>query len=96
VETQEFRNILLGYKVIVYTDHKNLCCKTLNTERSHAMVLILERASTYRDVVADVQRRPFLFLHSRSHAMAVVKNDGLEAVATTHSHMSKSHYVDKC
>jgi hypothetical protein len=34
VETlKEFRNILLGHKVIVFTDHKNLTCKNFNTER---------------------------------------------------------------
>jgi hypothetical protein len=32
VETlKEFRNILLGHKVIVYTDHKNLTYKNFNT-----------------------------------------------------------------
>ncbi|NJO52629.1 MAG: hypothetical protein HC840_28105, partial [Leptolyngbyaceae cyanobacterium RM2_2_4] len=34
VETlKEFRNILLGHKIIVHTDHKNLTCKNFNTER---------------------------------------------------------------
>ena len=34
VETlKEFRNILLGQQIIVYTDHKNLTCKSFNTER---------------------------------------------------------------
>ena len=34
VETlKEFRNILLGYRSIVHTDHKNLTCKNFNTER---------------------------------------------------------------
>ena len=34
IETiKEFRNILLGHKVIVHTDHKNLTCKNFNTER---------------------------------------------------------------
>ena len=43
VETlKEFRNILLGYKVIVYTDHKNLCCKNFNTERVMRWRLVLE------------------------------------------------------
>ena len=32
VETlKEFRNILLGQKIIVYTDHKNLMCTNFNT-----------------------------------------------------------------
>ena len=34
VETlKEFRNILLGYPIVVYTDHKNLTCANFNTER---------------------------------------------------------------
>ena len=34
VETlKEFRNILLGHQIVVYTDHKNLMCKNFNTER---------------------------------------------------------------
>ena len=43
VETfKEFRNILLGHKLIVYTDHKNLVCKHFNTERVMRWRLILE------------------------------------------------------
>ena len=34
VETlKEFRTILLGQKLRMYTDHKNLTCKTFNTNR---------------------------------------------------------------
>jgi RNase H-like domain found in reverse transcriptase len=43
VETlKEFRNILLGYPLIVYTDHKNLTCKKFNTERVMRWCLLLE------------------------------------------------------
>jgi hypothetical protein len=43
VETlKEFRNILLGQKIVVYTDHKNLTCKNFNTERVMRWRLILE------------------------------------------------------
>jgi len=43
VETlKEFRNILLGHQVTVYTDHKNLTYKNFNTERVMRWRLILE------------------------------------------------------
>jgi RNase H-like domain found in reverse transcriptase len=43
VETlKEFRNILLGQKIVVYTDHKNLTCKNFNTERVMRWRLILK------------------------------------------------------
>jgi hypothetical protein len=43
VETlKEYRNILLGQKIIVYTDHKNLVYKHFNTERVMRWRLIIE------------------------------------------------------
>jgi hypothetical protein len=43
VETlKEFRNILLGQKLVVHTDNKNLTCKNFNTERVMQWRLILE------------------------------------------------------
>jgi hypothetical protein len=43
VETlKEFRNILLGQRIVVYTDHKNLTCKNFNTERVMRWRLLLE------------------------------------------------------
>ncbi len=43
VETlKEFKNILLGHKLVVYTDHKNLTCKNFNTERVMRWRLVLE------------------------------------------------------
>ena len=39
---KEFRNILLGYQISVYTDHKNLTYTFFNTERIMRWRLILE------------------------------------------------------
>ena len=44
VETlKEFRNILLGHHITVYTDHKNLTYKHFNTERVMRWRLIIEK-----------------------------------------------------
>ena len=46
VETlKEFRNILLGQDIRVYTDHKNLTYKTKNTERDMRWRLLIEEFS---------------------------------------------------
>ena len=43
VETlKEYRNILLGQKLIIHTDHKNLTCKNFNTNRVMRWRLIIE------------------------------------------------------
>ena len=43
VETlKEFRNILLGHQIMVYTDHKNLTHKIFNTERVMRWRIIIE------------------------------------------------------
>ena len=39
---KEFRNILLGHHITVYTDHKNLTYKMSNTERLMRWRLIIE------------------------------------------------------
>ena len=40
---KEFRTILLGHKLQIYTDHKNLTCKNFNTDRVLRWILILEK-----------------------------------------------------
>jgi transposase InsO family protein len=65
VETlKEFRNILLGQQIKVYTDHKNLTYKTFNTERVMRWRLILEEYSPEliyiqgdKNIVADALSR---------------------------------------
>ena len=43
VETlKEYHNILLGHEINVYTDHKNLTCKNITTERVMRWRLLLE------------------------------------------------------
>ena len=43
VETlKEFCTILLGQKLKIYTDHKNLTCKFFNTDHVLRWILILE------------------------------------------------------
>ena len=39
---KDFRNILVGHQITVYTDHKNLTYKHFNTERVMRWRLILE------------------------------------------------------
>ena len=65
VETlKEFRNILLGQQIIVYTDHKNLTYKVFNTERVMRWRLIIEEYGPElhylkgeKNVVADALSR---------------------------------------
>eukprot|EP00957_Ditylum_brightwellii_P003927 299028-Ditylum_brightwellii.AAC.1 len=43
VETlKEVRNILLGQRITVYTDNKDLTCKTLNTDRVVCWRMVIE------------------------------------------------------
>ena len=65
VETlKQFRNILLGQKIVVHTDHKNLTAKTFNTDRVVRWCLILEECSPelryiqgQKNIVADALSR---------------------------------------
>jgi len=65
VETlKEFRNILLGHKIVVHTDHKNLVAKTFNTDRVIRWRLILAKygpelryIQREKNIVADALSR---------------------------------------
>ena len=65
VETlKEYRNILLGYKLIVHTDHKNLLYKKMSTDRLIRWRLLLEEYDVEfrhiageKNVVADALSR---------------------------------------
>ena len=61
---KEFCNILLGQKIVVHTDRKNLTCKNFNTERVMRWRLILEEYGPTlhyikgeRNIVADALSR---------------------------------------
>ena len=61
---KEFRNILLGQQIKVYTDHKSLTYKTFNTERIIRWRLILEEYNPEliyiqgsKNIVADALSR---------------------------------------
>ena len=48
IETlKEFRTILLGHKLLIYTDHKNLMCKKYNTDIVLRWRIILEYYGPY-------------------------------------------------
>ena len=65
VETlKAYRNILLGHKIVVHTDHKNLVYKTFNTERVMRWRLLIEEFGPElryikgeQNIVADVLSR---------------------------------------
>ena len=65
VETlKEFRNILLGQQLKIYTDHKNLTYKNFNTDRVMRWRLTIEEYSPeliyvpgQRNIVADALSR---------------------------------------
>ena len=55
-----FRTIVLGHKLRVYTDHKNLACRNFNTNQVLICILILKEYGPYieyikgnKKVVAD-------------------------------------------
>ena len=52
VETlKEFRTILLGQNLIIYTDYKNITCKKFNTNRVLRWRLILEEYAPHIEYI---------------------------------------------
>ena len=84
VETlKEFRNILLGQQITIYTDHKNLCYKNFNTNRVMRWRLLLEEYGPTikyikgeRNVVADALSR--LDLHPQPSSNLLQELFGVE------------------
>ena len=80
VETlKEFRTILLGHKILVYTDHKNLTYTNFNTHRVMRWRLILEEYGTEllytkgsTNIVADALSR--LDTEPTNESIAEAKN----------------------
>ena len=64
VETlKEFRKILLGHHITVYTDHKNLTYKSFNTERVMRWRLILEEfGPELKYIKGEITSLPTLYL----------------------------------
>ncbi len=98
VETlKEFRTILLGQKIIVYTDHKNLICNDLQTDRVLRWRLLLEDVDIrYIKGVSNV------YIKGVSNVVADVlsryptNNDPLkESQPPTREHMSKTFSSEK-
>ena len=59
-----FKTILIGHKLRVYTDHKNITCRNFNTNRVLIWILILKEYGTYieymkgqKNIVADAISR---------------------------------------
>ena len=70
VETlKEYRNILLGHKIEVFTDHKNLVYKHFNTERVAAVPRISEFSSSYSTLCLIHLE---IMLHVRPTAIVII------------------------
>jgi hypothetical protein len=82
VETlKEFRNILLGQRIQVYTDHKNLTYANFNTERVMRWRLILEEYAP-----------EFLYLKGEHNIVADALSR-LELVTTTEHSSGEQHDI---
>ena len=50
-----FRKILLGQRLKLYTDHKNMTCDKFNTNQVLCWGLILEEYSLYIDYIPEMK-----------------------------------------
>ena len=77
-----FRTILLGHKLRVYTNHKNITCKNFNTNRVLILILILKEYGTYieyikgeKNIVAEALSRFFSWMGTkRPHRSPLIKS----------------------
>ena len=85
VETlKEFQNILLGHKIIVYTNHKNLTYKVFNTRRVMRWCLIIEEFSPTLKYLKGVNN-PVADALSRLHLEATPQSECDSTVLETPS-----------
>jgi hypothetical protein len=84
VETlKEFRNILLGHRIRIYTDHKNLTYTTFNTERVMRWRLIIEEYAP-----------EFIYLKGEHNIVAdALSRLELDDSPTTPEEMHDIHYL---
>ena len=85
VETlKEFRNILLGHEIVVYTDHKNLTYKVFNTQRVMRWRLIIEEFGPTL-VYLKGENNPVADALSRLHLEPTPKSESDDTVLETPS-----------
>src|SRR5210317_758151 len=107
VETlKEFKNILWGQQIIIYTDHENLTYKQLNSERVLHWRLYIEEYNPIikyikgsHNITADtLSRLPLLPTEVPQESfltcMAVDEDEYLENFPLTYAHLDKAQQLD--